>query len=111
MLYGQDSLKADPVVLLDPNTLSDDGTVALRDAEFSDNGAHLAYSLSSGGSDWSTIKVTLGLVYVTWGLKHACVYGCMQGLLSVPCTRRGEFSRHQSRGLDAEADLCLLTTQ
>eukprot|EP00878_Enallax_costatus_P029867 GHUV01032432.1.p1 GENE.GHUV01032432.1~~GHUV01032432.1.p1 ORF type:complete len:735 (+),score=227.44 GHUV01032432.1:207-2411(+) len=57
VLYGQDSLKADPVVLLDPNTLSDDGTVALRDAEFSDNGGLVAYSLSSGGSDWSTIKV------------------------------------------------------
>lgn len=57
VLYGQDSLKAEPVILLDPNTLSEDGTVALKDAVFSDNGAHLAYSLSSGGSDWSTIKV------------------------------------------------------
>lgn len=60
VLYGQDSLTADPVVLLDPNTLSDDGTIALKDAVFSDNGAHLAYSLSSGGSDWSTIKVNMG---------------------------------------------------
>jgi len=60
VLYGQDSLTAEPVVLLDPNSLSDDGTVALKDAVFSDNGQLMAYSLSSGGSDWSTIKVTTG---------------------------------------------------
>jgi prolyl oligopeptidase PreP (S9A serine peptidase family) len=57
VLYGQDDLKAEPVCLLDPNTLSDDGTVALKDATFSDNGQLMAYSLSSGGSDWATIKV------------------------------------------------------
>lgn len=57
VLYGQDSLKAEPVVLLDPNTLSEDGTVALKDAVFSDDGKLVAYQLSSGGSDWSTIKV------------------------------------------------------
>jgi prolyl oligopeptidase PreP (S9A serine peptidase family) len=57
VLYGQDSLKAEPVCLLDPNTLSDDGTVALKDATFSDNGQLMAYSLSSGGSDWASIKV------------------------------------------------------
>lgn len=43
--------------LLDPNTLSEDGTVALKDATFSDDGKLIAYSLSSGGSDWATIKV------------------------------------------------------
>lgn len=53
--------QAAPVILLDPNTLSDDGTVALKDAVFSDNGELLAYSLSSGGSDWSTIKVCRAL--------------------------------------------------
>eukprot|EP00882_Tetradesmus_deserticola_P019405 GHRQ01020886.1.p1 GENE.GHRQ01020886.1~~GHRQ01020886.1.p1 ORF type:complete len:455 (+),score=131.29 GHRQ01020886.1:102-1466(+) len=57
VLYGQDSLQAEPVILLDPNTLSGDGTVALKDAVFSDNGQLVAYQLSSGGSDWSTIKV------------------------------------------------------
>eukprot|EP00879_Flechtneria_rotunda_P018448 GHRR01019352.1.p1 GENE.GHRR01019352.1~~GHRR01019352.1.p1 ORF type:complete len:520 (+),score=168.42 GHRR01019352.1:95-1654(+) len=57
VLYGQDDLKAKPVVLLDPNTLSNDGTIALKDAEFSENGQLMAYSLSSGGSDWCNIKV------------------------------------------------------
>ena len=39
-------------VLLDPNTLSADGTVALSGMSVSDDGKLLAYGLSSGGSDW-----------------------------------------------------------
>jgi prolyl oligopeptidase len=39
-------------VLLDPNTFSVDGTVALSGSEFSDDGSLLAYSVSSSGSDW-----------------------------------------------------------
>ena len=39
-------------VLLDPNALSADGTVSLRNIEVSDDGRLLAYALSDGGSDW-----------------------------------------------------------
>jgi prolyl oligopeptidase len=39
-------------VLLDPNTLSADGTVSLREMAVSDDGRLLAYALSEGGSDW-----------------------------------------------------------
>ncbi len=39
-------------MLLDPNTLSADGTVALSGTAVSDDGELLAYSLSSSGSDW-----------------------------------------------------------
>jgi prolyl oligopeptidase len=39
-------------VLLDPNTLSKDGTVALRETAVSDDGRLLAYALSDAGSDW-----------------------------------------------------------
>jgi prolyl oligopeptidase len=39
-------------VLLDPNALSTDGTVSLRDMAVSDDGRLLAYALSDGGSDW-----------------------------------------------------------
>ena len=39
-------------VLLDPNVLSSDGTVSLRDMALSDDGKLLAYALSDAGSDW-----------------------------------------------------------
>lgn len=44
-------------VLLDPNGLSEDGTVALTRAEVRDDGALLAYGLSEAGSDWVTWRV------------------------------------------------------
>jgi len=39
-------------VLIDPNTLSSDGTVALGSVSFSDDGSLMAYSTSASGSDW-----------------------------------------------------------
>ena len=44
-------------VLLDPNTLSKDGTVALSRYAVSRDGRYLAYGLSGGGSDWVELKV------------------------------------------------------
>ncbi len=57
ILYVQDAPDAAPRVLLDPNTLSADGTVALGEWEVSPDGEWLAYSLSSGGSDWREWRV------------------------------------------------------
>jgi prolyl oligopeptidase len=57
VFYWQESLDAQPKVLLDPNKLSQDGTIALTRAEVSEDGKLVAYGLSSGGSDWEEWKV------------------------------------------------------
>ncbi len=57
VLYMQPTLDAEPVVLIDPNTWSDDGTIALANVEFSDDGRYAAYGIQDGGSDWRTWKV------------------------------------------------------
>ncbi|HIK19508.1 MAG TPA: S9 family peptidase [Synechococcus sp. M44_DOE_062] len=65
VLYTQESLEAEARVLLDPNTFSEDGTVALsgiaisraRDSSAEHAGRYLAYGLSRSGSDWQEWKV------------------------------------------------------
>src|SRR4051812_38909699 len=57
VLYVQDGRNAPARVLLDPNVLSPDGTVALSGVAASDDGHYLAYSLSSSGSDWQELHV------------------------------------------------------
>lgn len=57
MIYAQASPAARPRVLLDPNRLSKDGSVALTEYEPSPDGKYLAYALSTGGSDWEVIHV------------------------------------------------------
>ncbi len=57
VLYTVPSLDQAPVVLLDPNTLSKDGTVALAGTSVSEDGRYLAYGLAEAGSDWNTWKV------------------------------------------------------
>jgi len=57
VLYTSATLEAPPRVLLDPNRLSNDGTVALAGLAISEDGHWLAYGLSGAGSDWQTWKV------------------------------------------------------
>jgi prolyl oligopeptidase len=57
VLYTLANLDDEPKVLLDPNTLSDDGTVALAGYSVSDDGKYLAYGLATSGSDWTTWRV------------------------------------------------------
>ncbi len=57
VLWTLTSLDAEPRVLLDPNTLSEDGTVALSGLSISEDGLLMAYGLSTSGSDWQEWKV------------------------------------------------------
>ncbi len=57
VLYTADRLDGEPRVLLDPNTLSEDGTVSLTSAHVSPDGRLLAFGVSSGGSDWQEFRV------------------------------------------------------
>lgn len=57
VLYKTRSLDAPREILLDPNTLSEDGTVALSSWAPTRDGKLIAYSLADGGSDWRTIRV------------------------------------------------------
>ncbi len=44
-------------MLIDPNTLSSDGTIALTGMSFSEDGRYMAYATSASGSDWLTWRV------------------------------------------------------
>ncbi|MBD1871587.1 S9 family peptidase [Cyanobacteria bacterium FACHB-471] len=57
VLYTLPELDAEPRVLLDPNTLSEDGTVALSGLAISEDAKLMAYGLSTSGSDWQEWKV------------------------------------------------------
>jgi prolyl oligopeptidase len=57
VLYVQQALDGPATVVLDPNTLSADGTVALTNQALSEDGRLLAYGTSSSGSDWQEIRV------------------------------------------------------
>lgn len=57
VLYKQATLTAEPAVLLDPNLLSEDGTVALSTLAVSEDGRLAAYGTSASGSDWEEFRV------------------------------------------------------
>ena len=57
VLYMQKTLDGQPVLVLDPNTLSTDGTVALTGTSYTEDGTLLAYGLSAAGSDWQEVHI------------------------------------------------------
>ncbi|HSI03037.1 MAG TPA: prolyl oligopeptidase family serine peptidase [Myxococcota bacterium] len=57
VLYTMTDVAAQPKVLIDPNTLSQAGTVALADYDVSDDGKKIVYGLASAGSDWVEFHV------------------------------------------------------
>ncbi len=57
VLYIQKGLEGVPTVLIDPNKFSTDGTIALADIAVSHDAKYLAYTTSTGGSDWNDLYV------------------------------------------------------
>ena len=57
VIYMQETLDGEPTVLLDPNKLSDDGTVSLGGISLSNDGKYMAYTIQRSGSDWVEIYV------------------------------------------------------
>ncbi|KAI0243945.1 hypothetical protein L0F63_005341 [Massospora cicadina] len=67
VLYQLDTLDSEPTeffnvtptsyVLATPNTLSEDGTVALSTYAFSEDGHYFAYGTSQSGSDWVSVRI------------------------------------------------------
>jgi prolyl oligopeptidase len=57
VVYVMDALDGQPRVLIDPNQLSPDGTVALSTTSVSDDGKYMVYGLARAGSDWNEFKV------------------------------------------------------
>ena len=57
VLYVQNSLEDEARVLIDPNTLSEDGTVALGGWSVSNKGNYIQYGISRSGSDWTEFYV------------------------------------------------------
>jgi len=56
VLYMQKTPYSEPAVVIDPNTFSDDGTIALVNLAFNKNGTLLAYGVSHSGSDWQEVR-------------------------------------------------------
>jgi len=57
VMYKQDELGGESDVILDPNKLSDDGTISLARYSFTKDGSLMGYGLSEKGSDWQTIHI------------------------------------------------------
>jgi prolyl oligopeptidase len=57
VFYVQEKLHAEPRVLIDPNSLAKDGTVALTSAKPSSDGKWVGYSTAAAGSDWNEFRV------------------------------------------------------
>lgn len=56
-LYKQVGENGEPELLIDPNTLAADGTIALMSQHYTKDGSLLAYTLSESGSDWQNIHI------------------------------------------------------
>src|SRR5688572_87145 len=56
-VFVRSSATAPPTLVIDPNVISEDGSVSLSQWSPSPDAKLLAYGLSEGGADWNTIRV------------------------------------------------------
>ena len=57
VIYVQKGFTGTPDIFIDPNELSDDGSVSLRGVYFSNDNKYASYGISRGGSDWREFYV------------------------------------------------------
>lgn len=57
VLYMTENLEEEPKIVIDPNKMSEDGSVSLAQYKVSNDGKYIAYAISKGGSDWREIFV------------------------------------------------------
>src|SRR5438874_10094104 len=57
VVFTSEKLPGEGKALIDPNTLSKDGTIALSGIDITDDGKLMAYGLAVAGSDWQEWKV------------------------------------------------------
>jgi prolyl oligopeptidase len=57
VVFSRETLEGPETVVIDPNQLSPDGSIALSSIEPAPDGQHFAFGQSEGGSDWSTVYV------------------------------------------------------
>jgi prolyl oligopeptidase len=57
VIYTMRTLQDEPKILIDPNKLSADGTIALTSYAISEDGKYMAYGLATAGSDWQEWRV------------------------------------------------------
>jgi len=57
VLYMKKTIDGEPSVVINPNLLSKDGTVAINNVEIAEDGKFMAYALTQSGSDQQKIKI------------------------------------------------------
>src|SRR4030042_7128085 len=57
VIYQQEGMDSEPILVMDPNSLSEDGTVAVTDTVINKNGTLMVYALSTSGSDRQELKI------------------------------------------------------
>jgi len=57
VIYVKEKLEDEGRVFMDPNTFSEDGTVALTTFNVSNDGKYVGYGLAKAGSDWNEFRI------------------------------------------------------